>query len=655
MDHLLCFRIFDRDGPSVGLSIDGAEELVAPLDLDWQKTRSSQSALGQIARGNCELDQLKDIGAQLWQSLLAGPIGPAVEALRAAQIDEGALLSIRLSLPPESGPIDELPWEALFDMDRLSFVAPHPRAALVRHPSAGLRIPALRPRPPGPLRMLVVIPERSGLGIEHEWSGIQLALQAAGAAIEGGAPVRLDGPVTPDRLAEKLEATSWDIVHIIGHGRVEEDGSPTIRLNGEGGGEAWLPGDAFAPMFAARPPRLVVLNCCLGASPDPRRGFAGLGPLLLGSGVRAVVAMRYEIADNAANAFARAFYAALAGSQSAGFADLAVTAGRLALQRNFSRESPRSFVTPVLFLAPGERRLFELGAASAPAPKAPEPRPRTLDLPADLVAAVAEGRCIPVVGPGLLTAVRSGTGSITPRALLLDLAARARYPHEAELRLGESAGDWVDLLTLQRVCQHFEHESRRPSLTRTILAVHAKAEPPPALRALARWKLPGVVSTHFDGLLQRAFDEPLPGEPRSTVLRAVWGVDQAIDAGGEGAINVHLRGSIAAPDSLVLTEQDHDELWDRLGHLAPAVASLVTGALDRALLFVGVSPRDGWAKRLARQLRPPRARNAGPVFMVTPERSPVDEECWNGLDATWIKADPSLLVEELTDAARGAR
>jgi hypothetical protein len=649
MDYLLHFRIFDSEGLQVSLSVDGRPKVEAALDLGWRYTRSAQSALRQIEHGTCELDQLKDIGAQLWESLLPEGIRESVEKLRMEQVDGDARLTVRLDLPPE---LEGLPWEALFDMQRLHFLATHPRGAIVRHPPERVRIPGARLRPAGPLRVLVVIPEGSGLGVAHEWNRIQLALQAAAPALAGGAPARLDGPVTPDRLASKLEEQGWDIVHIIGHGRVEADGSPAIRLNAEDGGETWTPGDAFRLAFETNPPRLVVLNCCLGGAPDPRRSFAGLGPLLLAGGVRAVVAMRYEIEDNAAIAFASAFYTTLAAGPSAGCVDVAVTRGRAALQRNFSRGSPRSFATPLLFLAPGEGRLFDLAVAAptvAATPVQVAPRAPVIALPSDLVAAVREGRCIPVIGPGLLGQARGASAAIAPRALAAQLAEESRYPQKDDLALGERAGEWIDQLTLQRVCQHYERSTRRARLTSAILGVHRGAAPPAALRAIAGWRVPGAVSTHFDGLLQRAFEEVRMG-----VLRAVWGVDQAADAGGgEGALLVHLRGSVFAPDSLVLTEQDHDELWDRLGRLSPSVASLVTGALDRSLLFLGVSPRDAWTKRLARQLRPARARNAGPVFFVTPARSSVDEACWEQLSAEWIEADAAVVIEELSIAAGG--
>ena len=475
VDHTLHFRIFEREGRRVSLSVDGGTAVEAPLDLEWLEARIPKSEIGQITAGTCKIEHLHDIGTQLWESLLTGDLRSPAEAARTELIDGAAHLTLRLELPPD---LEALPWEALFDMQRLQFVATHPRAALVRHPPAGLLLPGPRARAPGPLQMLVVIPEGSGLGVDYEYRRIQIALQPLAPILAGGGPRRLDGPVTADKLASELEWRAYDIVHFIGHGRVI-DGAPEVRLNDDGGGERWAAGDELAQMFVAKPARLVVLNCCLGGKPDARRGFAGLGPLLLTRGVPAVVAMHYEIDDDAAIAFAGELYQGLASGSAPGSATAAVTRGRRALERNYSRRSPRSLVTPLLFLAPGVDRVVEI-PASVPeisvTPKPEEvPRAPTVVLPEDLIAAMKDRNCIPVVGPGLLARLRGPSSPlvtaappgvaiaafappaaersapIAPRLLAELLAGQSRYPQVDELTLGERAGDWIDLLVLARV------------------------------------------------------------------------------------------------------------------------------------------------------------------------------------------------------------
>jgi CHAT domain-containing protein len=61
-----------------------------------------------------------------------------------------------------------------------------------------------------------------------------------------------------------------------------------------------------------RPLRLVVLNACAGARSSPADPFAGTAQSLLQQGLPAVIAMQFEITDEAAITFSHALYAALA-------------------------------------------------------------------------------------------------------------------------------------------------------------------------------------------------------------------------------------------------------------------------------------------------------------------------------------------------------
>ena len=89
----------------------------------------------------------------------------------------------------------------------------------------------LTPAPPRrtlPVRMLVVIPEGSGLNVEKELHGLEVAV----AKLEEEIKSKLGGQVTPDCLRTKMDEGPWDIVHFIGHGQVV-DGDARVRLNDE--------------------------------------------------------------------------------------------------------------------------------------------------------------------------------------------------------------------------------------------------------------------------------------------------------------------------------------------------------------------------------------------------------------------------------------
>lgn len=651
VEKSLLFRITRvDDAPIVSLLVDGGPTVQAPLDVSWRDGRTSMRALALIEKDDCERADLAFVGTQLWESIKVGDVGTRIDE---AQKDASARLILRFDVSSDLDGLDRLPWEAVYDRQR-HFLACHPSYCVVRHPPPKLELQAANPRPRGALRILIVVPEGSHLSVDHEVRNIATVFQTLTGTVDSGAPFILSGSVTPDRLRKQLTQMAPDIVHFIGHGRLDEAGeTSSIRLNDENGDDHWMDADTFGELFQEYAPKLVFLNCCdFGTPPDSKsvRGFSGAGPSLLAAGVPAIVAMRYEIADAVAIQFASAFYQELLAGADAGRIDIAVSKARKTVLLNHTRGKARGFATPLLFLAPRHERLFVGESPRAPATVSSEPMSGgpEIDVPADLVLAVREGRCIPVLGPALLGAVRS-TSSALPvnlRALTEALAKQSNYPESRELLIAENSGDWLEGIVLQRVCQHFERRfKRRAPLTAAIRdAYRSVREVPPIFRAIAKWKTPGAVCTYFDGLVQVAFQEARGGG-----FCAVHDVGQAV---GEDEVDlpliIHLRGSILAPDSLVLTEQDHDVLWDKLNRLAPRIGSLVTGDLDRYLLLLGVSPRDPWLRRFLRQIRPESAKNAGPIFIASPDRSPVDEAYWERFGVEWLSVSADALVEAIS-------
>jgi CHAT domain-containing protein len=109
----------------------------------------------------------------------------------------------------------------------------------------------------------------------------------------------------------------------------------------------------------ARPmPRLVVLNSCSGAATGAADLFSGTAGALARGGVPTVTAMQYSISDQAAVAFARGFYAALAHGRDL---DEAVSAGRISILGTGSHTL--EWINPVMYLRGDETRLFSLPPA----------------------------------------------------------------------------------------------------------------------------------------------------------------------------------------------------------------------------------------------------------------------------------------------------
>ncbi len=652
----LLFRL-ERDNErgvfTVHLSAQGREAF-CDFGIDF-----SDNVLGGILQGiesgveRCREDDLREVGINLWEGLMAGAVGELFESIKKENLGSSPFFLFWLALHHPQ--LKLLPWECLYFDDYeggAGFLSCHPDYAVVRAPLRGTSAPIEPLTVKDKLRILVVIPEGSGLDVDREWRQLDTAIERVREQVD---LKRLSGHVTPDVLADKLRAERWDVVHFIGHGQA--DGvRTTVRLNSdrEGETEKWIDGETFGNLFSGRGVRLAVLNCCQGATPSPLRRMSGLGPCLLRAGVPAVVAMRYEMPDEDAIRFSRKLYQELLTGSSPGRIDLAVEGAREALERNKVPDAARPFVTPVLFLAGGVL-LFDL-APAAPQPAGAVPRPPAIALhpvagpqiPERLLKVLGEGRCIPVIGPRVLTAgaVRAGCSPpLSLRGLAKDLAAQFSYPNQRDFDLCEIAGDWVDSMLLQWVCELAHNQPDSYKLTEAIQSAYKGLQPPALLSLIAEWKVPGFFYLHFDGLLEEAF------ELKGRGVRSLSTINSKVPSGTDPLL-VHVRGTYQNGDSLVLTEEEHQGLWDRIGKMEPELTQLVRGPDLRSLLFLGVSPRDSLAKRLFSKLVEGLSeRSRGPVFFVCSEGEQGDSY-WDRYHVHWIEADLEGFVNSLSGAVR---
>jgi hypothetical protein len=657
----LTFRLTETDDPlkyRVALVENGVIAAEADFACSPHTERNTQQALERIDSGQCKYDDLCYVGSQLWDGLISGDVRVRYRAIREAARPERDLFHIRLCLPRG---LEALPWESLYDPSS-TFLATQERFCIIRDAPDEFEPPRPWEDTGRPLRMLLVMPEGSGLQLERERDLLTRRLAALGDRI---CVVPLEGKVTPSRLRQTLAAAAWDILHFAGHARTSPDQEVEIRLNSEDAelDDLWMEAETFTAFFNTTTVRLVVMNCCRAASVyRSTRPVSGLGPFLLRKGIPAVVAMRYEVTDTVSLQFADEFYRLLLTGSAAvrGRVDLAVEGGRLAVYQNKTAATLRGFVTPSLYIAPNCEQLFTFGGppTETVAPGLigvvavpPEPGPPTaVAVPGDLVAALRKGSCVPVIGPGLLSAgsTRANPAPLGPRALARLLARTSEYPLHADFELNERAGEWMDTTVLQWVCQHFHSIKRiRHRLYATIDETYTSCQPPETLRVVASWNVPGFICTYFDGLIEQALKEH---DRDFTVNRALQ-EGTATERGKP--LLVHLRGSWSDIDTLVLTEEEHDQLWDRLTKIPPQVAALVHGAKLRSLLFLGIHPRDPLAHRLGAKLLDPRiSKSVGPVYFVHPSPTPVDEAFWDNYRVEWIKADAGDVVHGLDAALR---
>ena len=649
----LDFRIVpegDQAAPTgylVNLSCEGSESTSDRFDGDPWNEETTAKSLKAIAAGCDDEDCLRYVGSQLWSGLFAGRVGELFRKLRRDSYNDGRVFHLRLILPRS---LESLPWEAMYDADGGGFLATLERFCVIRGGSTSLDPAApwsSKGRTPG---ILMVLPGGSGLDLSRERKAV------LGRAATQGDAVRvsvLDGTVTLDRLRDEIRTGKWDIVHFAGHGRSGTGDVVELALNDEQGEVRWVGADAFATLFNNSRVRAVFLNCCRGGSVVTDRGVAALGPILLGRGLVAVIAMRYEVTDDVAVRFADEFYRSLLTGEEPGRIDKAVEAARVAVYQNPSGESRRGFITPVLYLAPGGERVFPLEP-----PRPPEPVLTTatftgatptiqtggagIVVPPGLLQAVRERRCVPVLGPGLLADLaKRDLPPPVPINLLRTLAKATLFPECEDFDMIERGCGWLDSLVLRRVCQHIKSDDDyKFQLFQLIEEAFSQHIPPAPYLTMAGWDVPGYICLYIDGLLEQALTK---------LTKKFVVLDKGATVLVEPALTrlVHLCGTWRENDEnmLTLTERQHDALWDWLAK-PPAWLQDLTQGSGRTLLFLGSHPRDPLARRLASKLLDPSVtQRAGPVYFVHHGPTAADEAYWKDIKKVhWIDQSPAALI-----------
>jgi hypothetical protein len=645
----------DASGFVVSLA-SGKERASAPFQFDVRPDSRVGRVIADLSRYAVEVHQLRDVGTHLFLGLINGPVETLFGCLReefeanAAAINDPDPFVLRLTVPAE---LQHLPWETLYDERRKGFLLTDPRYSLVRAVPEFTTPP--RPAPAqNPMSVLVVIPDGSNLDVDRELAMLRGAFEALGDSVRIEV---LRGLVTPDALRNRLDNARHDIVHFIGHGDVS-DGVARIRFNDpERNPEGlWLSGETFATFFVHHVPRLVVLNSCLGLSPQAGPSLSGIAPFLVRQGIPTTVAMQFEIPDNVAISFTRALYGELFSPRARGRIDLAVAEARRVVYQN-ANNPPHSFSMPVLYRGDGFETLFEvmpvrtpIGSASghiAPAPTA---------LPDDLLAALRDRRCVLVLSPEILRigVTRGAAVPPGPRELAYLLATQSKYPRMSdfdEAMTRASSPDWP----LPAVCQHFERPNQRWKLLDAVYRAYCGAAATPGLDAIAHLDVPGVICTHFDGLLEDGLNA------RRVKFRSIAGVSANVaPCAADETLVVHLRGSVKQPETLVLTESDHEALLEGMRDMCSQITDLTRRTIGRSLLYVGLHPRDPVVRRLTLALRGSPELQAkspqGPLFFAYTGDTSVDDAYWLRYNVTWIPMETEALVAALSTAsAAGVR
>jgi hypothetical protein len=296
----------------------------------------------------------RGFGGRLFRALFQGQIHELYrDALGHARAeDRGVRITLCLSGSPE---LIDVPWEYLFDEP--DFLAVSAFTPVVRY----LDLPRAH-RPllvQAPLRLLGIVSSPADyeqLDVERERDNLGRAL----SSLTGAGAVELHWLERPTLggLLKALQTDTFHALHYIGHGSYDRASERGVLLfEDESGWARPVSGDKLGMVlhdFSSL--RLAILNACEGARTARNDPFAGVAGALVQRDIPAVVAMQFEISDEAAIVFAGGFYEQLAGGVPV---DASLAAARLAMLAE--RSDDIEWGTPVLFMRVPDGRIFDLG------------------------------------------------------------------------------------------------------------------------------------------------------------------------------------------------------------------------------------------------------------------------------------------------------
>jgi hypothetical protein len=306
-----------------------------------------------------EMEAAKQFGGKLFKAVFDNELLSALRSSldEANKQERGLRLRLRLNDAPT---LVNLPWEYLYNPTLNRFLTLSASTPLVRYLELPERITPLKVKPP--LRALVMIAnpsDYSSLDVEREWQNLKTALRE----LERRSLLKLDRlqAATPGALQDQLRRKEYHIFHFIGHGGFHEQAQDGILLlEDEAGRGRPLSGQFLGTLLHdQRSLRLVVLNACEGARSGRTDPFAGVAQSMVQQGIPAVIAMQFEITDEAAIAFGREFYTAVAEGYPV---DAGVAEARKAI---YAQGNDIEWGTPVLYMRAPDGLIFDISKLEA--------------------------------------------------------------------------------------------------------------------------------------------------------------------------------------------------------------------------------------------------------------------------------------------------
>lgn len=343
----------------------------APLVIDHVQKSTIEMMVAMLRENRLRDErEYQVLGENLWAVLLDNKIG---EALHDALQTDGQMIRVELEFGGDQLWLARWPWEHLYcplepTNEQTGYFLARRTSRLLLTRQIGLRSTRrlLVQQPPVRVLFVVASPDASDDCeplAEVQYLRLHEELQEFVTSLEGR--IELVHLITPHKRSkeyipnEKPKATYANftemlttlephVVHFVGHGRCVANGGE-VAFVGPDYKADWVSGSRIAEAFMDRQQtRLVFLQACESALPDPYQAISGVAMQLAHRNIPAVVAMQYKVENAVASDFARAFYGALVKSRPV---DAAVQEARDKIAAHVSDWAQgRAFGLPVLYL-----------------------------------------------------------------------------------------------------------------------------------------------------------------------------------------------------------------------------------------------------------------------------------------------------------------
>ena len=324
------------------------------LEVENFILRLGRSRTGMRRLESPGMEAARKFGGGLFEAVFNGEIRGRLRTSinEARQQGSGLRFRIHFTDVPE---LAELPWEYLYDATLDEFPALSVQTPLVRYLDLPIKTTPLEVTLP--IKVLVMISSPNDypkLDVEKEYQNLLKAL----GDLEGRGLVQLTRleKATLANLQRQLRKDDYHIFHFIGHGGFDaqsEDGVLLLEDEMERGRP--VSGRYLGTLLHDQKSlRLAILNACEGARTARSDPFSGVAHSLVQKGIPAVIAMQFEISDEAAIVLAHEFYGAVADGYPV---DASLAEARKAV---FAQSNDIEWGTPVLYMRSPDGRIFGL-------------------------------------------------------------------------------------------------------------------------------------------------------------------------------------------------------------------------------------------------------------------------------------------------------